>query len=37
MVITAELQAGLMMELILPMRLKKYPANDFGLYDMLGM
>jgi formylglycine-generating enzyme required for sulfatase activity len=35
MVITAELQAGLMMELILPMRLK-YPANDFGLYDMAG-
>jgi formylglycine-generating enzyme required for sulfatase activity len=29
------LQAGLMMELILPMRLK-YPANDFGLYDMAG-
>jgi hypothetical protein len=26
-------QAGLMMELILPM-VKKYPANDFGLYDM---
>jgi hypothetical protein len=36
MVITAELQAGLMMELILPMRLK-YPANDFGLYDMAGV
>jgi hypothetical protein len=35
MVITVELQAGLMMELILPMRLK-YPANDFGLYDMAG-
>jgi gliding motility-associated lipoprotein GldJ len=34
MVITAELQAGLMMELILPMQ--KYPANDFGLYDMAG-
>jgi gliding motility-associated lipoprotein GldJ len=34
MVITAELH-GLMMELILPMRLK-YPANDFGLYDMAG-
>jgi hypothetical protein len=35
MVITAELQAGLMMELILPMRLKKI-SNDFGLYDMAG-
>jgi formylglycine-generating enzyme required for sulfatase activity len=31
----AELQAGLMMELILPMRLKKI-SNDFGLYDMAG-